>query len=313
MADLPNKVTKEDLEHLVAQSKTTFTNPAGTLTHCVITLPCGYTVTGESACVDPANYDKELGEKYALEQAVEKLWPLEGYLLANDIYRAQQPTSYAARMIFEQSDLREKLDKLCDFLSKPQPSFIDDKEWALLLEQRDYMSEYFNILEIRIKIALSKKLESDAVKKTALAFSEKVTAEVNKCTAPQDPDHELTDDEIKRLNETGSLCDCADFTQYGGDCPIEEGDEFDFGSAVYLLKTGKKVARKGWNGSGMFVYYVPAASYPVERNNLETMGGHFENDMVPYREYLALKTAQGDVATWAPSVSDALATDWCLA
>ena len=313
MADLPNKVTKEDLEHLVAQSKTTFTNPAGTLTHCVITLPCGYTVTGESACVDPANYHKELGEKYALEQAVEKLWPLEGYLLANDIYRAKQPESYASRMIFEQSDLREKLDKLCDFLSKPQPSFIDDKEWELLLDQRDYMSEYFNILEIRIKIALSKKLESDAVKKTALAFSEKVTAEVNKCTAPQDPDHELTDDEIKRLNETGSLCDCADFTQYGGDYPIEEGDEFDFGSAVYLLKTGKKVARKGWNGSGMFVYYVPAASYPVERNNLETMGGQFPDDMVPYREYLALKTAQGDVATWAPSVSDALATDWCLA
>lgn len=133
-----------------------------------------------------------------------------------------------------------------------------------------------------------------------------------KCTAPQDPDHELTDDEIKRLNETGSLCDCMGIVQYGGDCPIEEGDEFDFGSAIYLLKIGKKVARKGWNGSGMFVYYVPAASYPVERNNLETMGGHFENDMVPYREYLALKTAQGDVATWAPSVSDALATDWCL-
>lgn len=135
----------------------------------------------------------------------------------------------------------------------------------------------------------------------------------DKCTAPQDLDYELTEDEIKRLNETGSLCDCADFTQYGGDYPIEEGDEFDFGSAVYLLKTGKKVARKGWNGSGMFVYYVPAASYPVERNNLETMGGQFPDDMVPYREYLALKTAQGDVATWAPSVSDALATDWCLA
>ena len=319
MSDLPNKVTKEDLEHLVAQSKTTFTNPAGTLTHCVITLPCGYTVTGESACVDPANYDKELGEKYALEQAVEKLWPLEGYLLANDIYRAKQPTSYASRMIFEQSDLREKLDKLCDFLSKPQPSFIDDKEWELLLDQRDYMSEYFNILEIRIKIALSKKLESDAVGKTALIFSEKVTAEVNKCTAPQDPDHELTDDEIKRLNETGSLCDCADLPRnifQQEFIPNERDDsdiKFDFGIAIRKLKEGKKVARKGWNGSGMFVYYVPAASYPVERNNLETMGGEFENDLVPYREYLALKTAQGDVATWAPSVSDALATDWCLA
>lgn len=138
-------------------------------------------------------------------------------------------------------------------------------------------------------------------------------SDINKCTAPQDPDHELTQDEgWKWWAKTPSECG-GSFAQLGGDCPIEEGDEFDFGSAVYLLKTGKKVARKGWNGSGMFVYYVPAASYPVERNNLETMGGHFDNDMVPYREYLALKTAQGDVATWAPSVSDALATDWCLA
>lgn len=90
--NLPNSVTKESLEDLVARSKTTYTNPVGTLTHCVITLPCGYGITGESACVDPANYDKALGEKYALENAVEKLWPLEGYLLANDIYRAKQST-----------------------------------------------------------------------------------------------------------------------------------------------------------------------------------------------------------------------------
>ncbi len=139
------------------------------------------------------------------------------------------------------------------------------------------------------------------------------------CTAPQDPDHELTDDEIKRLNETGSLCDCADLPRnifQQEFIPNERDDsdiKFDFGIAIRKLKEGKKVARKGWNGSGMFVYYVPAASYPVERNNLETMGGQFPDDMVPYREYLALKTAQGDVATWAPSVSDALATDWCLA
>lgn len=154
MADLPNKVTKEDLEHLVAQSKTTFTNPAGTLTHCVITLPCGYTVTGESACVDPANYDKELGEKYALEQAVEKLWPLEGYLLANDIYRVKQPTSYASRMIFEQSDLREKLEKLTAFLDKPKPDFVEQAQWELMKDQQEAMVSYFNILEKRITLTL---------------------------------------------------------------------------------------------------------------------------------------------------------------
>lgn len=154
MAELPNKVTKEDLERLVAQSNTTFTNPAGTLTHCVITLPCGYTVTGESACVDPANYNKELGEKYALEQAVDKLWPLEGYLLANDLYRANQPTSFVSRMVFEQSDLREKLNKLREFLDKPKPDFVEQSQWDLMTKQEKTMSDYFYILEDRITLAL---------------------------------------------------------------------------------------------------------------------------------------------------------------
>ncbi len=152
--ELPNKVTKEDLEHLVARSNTTFTNPAGTLTHCVITLPCSYTVTGESACVDPANYDKELGEKYALEQAVEKLWPLEGYLLANDIYRAKQPTSFVSRMIFEQSDLNENLEKLTKFLDQPKPDFVEQAQWELMNDQKEAMVNYFNILEKRITLTL---------------------------------------------------------------------------------------------------------------------------------------------------------------
>ena len=37
----------------------------------------------------------------------------------------------------------------------------------------------------------------------------------------------------------------------------------DFGEAIKLLKNGKKVSRKGWNGVGMYAYYVPANSYPA--------------------------------------------------
>ena len=132
------------------------------------------------------------------------------------------------------------------------------------------------------------------------------------CTAPKDPDRVLTGDEIKRLAETGSLCDCQYFEIDGTEHPIEKGDEFDFGTATHLMKLGNRVQRAGWNGKGMFVYYVPAASYPADRNSKSTMAGEFADDMVPYREYLALKTAQNDVSTWAPSVSDALATDWQL-
>ena len=81
-----------------------------------------------------------------------------------------------------------------------------------------------------------------------------------------------------------------------------------FGLAIEALKLGKKVARAGWNGAGQFVYLVPANSYPAQTGVAKQFFG--DGAMVPYRAYLALKTAQGDVATWAPSCSDALADDW---
>ena len=47
----------------------------------------------------------------------------------------------------------------------------------------------------------------------------------------------------------------------------------DFGSAVQALKQGKKVVRSGWNGKGMFLYYVPENKYPAARNTLNTLDG----------------------------------------
>lgn len=51
------------------------------LTICVLVLRNGFTVTGESACASPENFDPEIGQKIARANAVEKIWPLEGYLL----------------------------------------------------------------------------------------------------------------------------------------------------------------------------------------------------------------------------------------
>ena len=81
-----------------------------------------------------------------------------------------------------------------------------------------------------------------------------------------------------------------------------------FGTAIESAKAGYRIARKGWNGSGMFVYYVAADKYEATSEVAKTYFG--EGAMVNYREYLALKTADGDVATWAPSTSDCLAEDW---
>lgn len=83
-----------------------------------------------------------------------------------------------------------------------------------------------------------------------------------------------------------------------------------FGEALVALKAGNRVARAGWNGKGMFAYLVPANAYPVQTGAAKEHFG--EGSLVPYRAYLALKTVDDDVATWAPSCSDVLAEDWTV-
>jgi hypothetical protein len=51
------------------------------LTFCVLVLRNGFTVTGESACASPENFDAEVGRKIAFENAKQKMWPLMGYAL----------------------------------------------------------------------------------------------------------------------------------------------------------------------------------------------------------------------------------------
>lgn len=55
--------------------------PGTTLTVCALTLRNGYIVTGESAAASPENFNKEIGRKISRENARNKIWGLEGYLL----------------------------------------------------------------------------------------------------------------------------------------------------------------------------------------------------------------------------------------
>lgn len=64
--------------------------PNSCLTVCCLTLKNGFTVTGESACASPENFDKQIGEKIALEQAKNKIWMLEGYLLKQKLFEATE-------------------------------------------------------------------------------------------------------------------------------------------------------------------------------------------------------------------------------
>jgi hypothetical protein len=58
------------------------------LTFCVLVLRNGFTVTGESACASPENFDAEVGRKIARANAVQKIWPLLGYELRTKLASA---------------------------------------------------------------------------------------------------------------------------------------------------------------------------------------------------------------------------------
>jgi len=56
------------------------------LTVCCLTLKNGFTVTGESACVSPENFNAETGRKVSRQNARDKIWALEGYLLKQKLF-----------------------------------------------------------------------------------------------------------------------------------------------------------------------------------------------------------------------------------
>lgn len=79
------RITPEHLEKVIASEQYhVFDN--STFTACLLTLKNGYTVLGESACASPENFNAELGRKIARENAKNKIWSLEGYLLRNSLY-----------------------------------------------------------------------------------------------------------------------------------------------------------------------------------------------------------------------------------
>jgi len=81
-----------------------------------------------------------------------------------------------------------------------------------------------------------------------------------------------------------------------------------FGEALSALKAGKRVAREGWNGKGMFLFLVPGSTFTVNRAPL--LGIYPEGTVINYHAHIDMKTAQDTVVPWLASQTDVLAEDW---
>lgn len=82
----------------------------------------------------------------------------------------------------------------------------------------------------------------------------------------------------------------------------------DFSEALRQLKAGALIARKGWNGVGMFLYLVPGSGFTVNRPPLA--GIYPLGTPITYRAHIDMRTADGSCVPWLASQTDLLADDW---
>ena len=84
---MSNTVTQEHVNKILEDSEyEVFHGVFGKQCIVVASLPNGFTIVGESACVDPSNYVDSIGESIARKRIEEKVWELEGYKLQNELY-----------------------------------------------------------------------------------------------------------------------------------------------------------------------------------------------------------------------------------
>lgn len=164
MTSEPRTIKPEDIEGYIA-TETFFTageaaqaldlplgEEARLLTLCVIVLKNGFTVTGESACADPKKFNAEIGRTIARANALNKVWPLMGYVLRSQLAGVSgllEPEGHKDRVRVEANDLALKLKKLGAFIETDMDG-IPPVDQQSLRDQYKAMSEYLDILKARI-------------------------------------------------------------------------------------------------------------------------------------------------------------------
>jgi len=84
-----NKVTIEEINNIMEETKFHVNHLLDKSTVVVATLPNGFTIVESSGCVDPTNYNPELGESLCKKRIKDKIWYLEGYRLQQRLYEKE--------------------------------------------------------------------------------------------------------------------------------------------------------------------------------------------------------------------------------
>lgn len=154
-----NIVTKgeviENMQDVICKTATEFDKP---VTYVTVRMKNGFTLRESTTCVDPANYNEEIGKQICLEKIEDKIWFLLGYALQDKVYKESNST-FESRIIEEYKQLGDRVSKLNTAINKEGfKEKVGEKQYNLMCAQNIAMTEYWNILRDRM-IDLGIKLE----------------------------------------------------------------------------------------------------------------------------------------------------------
>lgn len=150
-----NRVTIEDVQNAITKTDYVVL-PDGRTTICQLTLDNNFTIRGESSCVDPANFDKTVGQDIAKANAMDKVWQFLGFRLADRLHKIsgqvgeQKEINWLDRLHLEFNELSIKMDKLRNFFDSEAFAGLDLQDQNLLRAQLAAMSEYWDVLDKRL-------------------------------------------------------------------------------------------------------------------------------------------------------------------
>lgn len=139
MARKKNTVTQAVVDELMESCDIAVTTAFDKCTIVACKLPNGFVIVESSSCVDPANYDEDMGVDICMKNIEHKLWELEGYLLQNKLYMDG--------VSFDDDDAEDEKDEKPKHTDK---KYEDDEYWDKLIQTYndylDYVDDYLDDL-----------------------------------------------------------------------------------------------------------------------------------------------------------------------
>ena len=144
-------VTQEQVnDNMQAVSVQTLEDFGKKITHVSVRMKNGFVLTEDSICVDPANYDENIGKDVCLGRIENKVWFLLGYALQDKV--ANTPKDYKERMVVEFKELADRTEKLKKFFHSETFNDLPAEKRELMERQYKAMCEYQDILGERIEL-----------------------------------------------------------------------------------------------------------------------------------------------------------------